>query len=84
MKAMKKEKIAVLLYTILACIVAFISIQLTNFFSLLILVLGVYFATVIPVAKKVNVDSLIKWILSNTFLVYILVWFLIYTLLSNV
>jgi uncharacterized membrane protein (Fun14 family) len=81
---MKKEQSAVILYTILGCVVGYISLALNNFFLLLALVLGIYFITVIPLSKKITVDKLMKWLLSNTFAVYILVWLIVYILLSSV
>ncbi|KYK35663.1 MAG: hypothetical protein AYK18_02760 [Theionarchaea archaeon DG-70] len=81
---MKKEQSATILYTILGCVVGYISLGLNNFFLLLALVLGIYFITVIPLSKKITVDKLMRWLLSNTFAVYILVWLIVYILLSNV
>jgi uncharacterized membrane protein (Fun14 family) len=81
---MKKEQSAVILYTILGCVVGYISLQIKSFIFLLVLVLGIYLITVIPLSKKITVDKLMKWLLSNTFLVYILVWLIVYILLSNI
>jgi len=81
---MEKEQSVVILYTILGCVVGFISLQVKNFIFLLALVFGIYFITVIPLSKKITVDKLMKWLLSNTFIVYILVWIIVYILLSNV
>jgi uncharacterized membrane protein (Fun14 family) len=81
---MKKEQSAVILYTILGCVVGYISLQIKSFIFLLVLVLGIYMITVIPLSKKITVDKLMKWLLSNTFLVYILVWLIVYILLSNI
>ncbi|MDI6825767.1 MAG: hypothetical protein QMD36_01065 [Candidatus Aenigmarchaeota archaeon] len=80
---MEKEQIVVLLYTILGCIVGYFSVYVTNSLLLFGLVLGIYFITVIPLSKKITVNKLMKWLLSNTFLVYILVWLMVYILLSN-
>jgi hypothetical protein len=81
---MEKEQSAVILYTILGCVVGYVSLQISNFILLLGLVLGIYFITVIPLSKKITVDKLMKWLLSNTFVVYILVWLIVYILLSNI
>jgi uncharacterized membrane protein (Fun14 family) len=81
---MQKEQTAVILYTILGCVVGYVSLQIKNFIVLLALVLGIYFVTVIPLSKKITVDKLVKWLLSNTFIVYILVWLMVYILLSNI
>lgn len=81
---MKKEQSATILYTILGCVVGYISVSLNNFFMIIALVIGLYLITVIPLAKKITVDKLVKWLLSNTFAVYILVWLVVYILLSNV
>jgi hypothetical protein len=80
---MKKEQTVNILYTILGAIVGYFSTYLNNFGLLLILVFGIYLASVFPVSKKVTVDKLGKWLLSNTFLTYILVWLIVYILLSN-
>lgn len=80
---MQKEQSVTILYTILGCIVGYVSLSLRDFFSLLLLVLGIYFITIIPLSKKITVDKLAKWILSNTFVTYILVWLIVYILLSN-
>jgi len=81
---MKKEQSATILYTILGCVVGYISLSLNNFVSILLLVLGIYFITVIPLSKKITVDKLTKWLFSNTFVTYFLVWLIVYILLSNV
>ena len=81
---MKKEQSATILYTILGCVIGYISVSLNNFYLILLLMLGVYLVTVVPLAKKITVDKLKGWLLSNTFAVYILVWLLVYLLLSNV
>ncbi len=81
---MKKEQSVTILYTILGCVVGYISVFLNNFIMILFMMLGVYFITVIPLVKKITVDKLVNWLLSNTFAVYILVWLLVYLLLSNV
>ena len=81
---MQKEQSATILYTILGCVVGYISPYLKDFISIIILVLGVYFVTVIPLSKKITVDKLAKWLISNTFITYILVWLIVYILLSNV
>jgi uncharacterized membrane protein (Fun14 family) len=80
---MKKEQSTAILYTILGCIVGYISLLLNNFLYILVLLFGVYFATVIPLTKKITVNKLVRWLLSNTFLTYILVWLIVYILLSN-
>lgn len=80
---MEKERLAIILYTILGCVVGIISIYSTNYLSLFALVFGVYFVTVIPVAKKISVNKITTWLLSNAFLTYFLVWFVVYVLLSN-
>ncbi len=81
---MKKEQSATILYTILGCVVGYISLSLNNFILLLALILGIYFITVIPLSKKITVDKLARWLFSNTFAVYFLVWLIVYILLSNV
>jgi len=81
---MKKEQSATILYTILGCVVGYISLGLKNFFLLLGLVFGIYFITVIPLSKKITVEKMMKWLLSNTFVVYILVWLVVYILLNSV
>lgn len=81
---MRKEQSATILYSILGCIVGYLSLYSNNFFHILLLIFGVYFATVIPVTKKITVEKLTRWLLSNTFLTYILVWLIVYILLSNV
>jgi uncharacterized membrane protein (Fun14 family) len=80
---MKKEQSVNILYTILGAIVGYFSTYLKDFGLLLILVFGIYLASVFPLSKKVTVDKLGKWLLSNTFLTYILVWLIVYILLSN-
>jgi len=80
---MEKEQTVVILYTILGIVVGYVSLQIKNFILLLALVLGVYFITVIPLSKKIAVNKLVKWLLSNSFIVYILVWLMVYILLSN-
>lgn len=80
---MKKEQIAAILYTILGCVVGFISYYLKSSSMIFLLVFGVYFCTLIPITKKVTVKKLGLWILSNTFMTYILVWLIVYILLSN-
>ena len=81
---MEKEQSVVILYTILGIVVGYVSLQIKNFILLLALVLGVYFITVIPLSKKITVNKLVKWLLSNSFIVYILVWLMVYILLSNI
>lgn len=81
---MEKEQTVVILYTILGIVVGYVSLQIKNFILLLALVLGVYFITVIPLSKKITVNKLVKWLLSNSFIVYILVWLMVYILLSNI
>jgi uncharacterized membrane protein (Fun14 family) len=81
---MEKEQTVVILYTILGIVVGYVSLQIKNFILLLVLVLGVYFITVIPLSKKITVNKLVKWLLSNSFIVYILVWLMVYILLSNI
>ncbi len=81
---MEKEQTVVILYTILGCVVGYVSLQIKNFIILLALVLGIYFITVVPLSKKITVDKLMKWLLSNTFVVYIFVWLIVYILLSNI
>jgi len=81
---MKKEQSATVLYTTLGCVIGYISLYLNNFISILVLVLAIYFITVIPVSKKVTIDKLTKWLFSNTFVTYFLVWLIVYILLSNV
>jgi len=81
---MEKEQTVVILYTILGIVVGYVSLQIKNFILLLALVLGIYFITVIPLSKKITVNKLVKWLLSNTFIVYILVWLIVYILLSNI
>lgn len=80
---MEKEQIAVLLYTILGCIVGYFSTYLTNPLMLFGFVIGIYLITIIPLSRKITVDKLMKWLLSNTFLIYILVWLIVYILLNN-
>jgi len=80
---MKKEQTAAILYTILGCVVGFISYYLKSTSMIFLLVFGLYFCTIIPVSKKVTVKKLWKWIISNTFLTYILVWLIVYILLNN-
>jgi len=81
---MKKEQSATILYTILGCVIGYVSLYLNNFISILVLVLAIYFITILPVSKKVTVDKLSKWLFSNTFITYFLVWLIVYILLSNV
>ena len=81
---MKKEQSATILYTILGCVIGYISLYLNNFISVVVLVFAIYFITVLPVYKKVTVDTLTKWLFSNTFVTYFLVWLIVYILLSNV
>jgi tetrahydromethanopterin S-methyltransferase subunit D len=81
---MKKEQSATVLYTILGCVVGYISLSVDSFILILVLVLAIYFATVLPVSKKVNIDKVTKWLFSNTFVTYFLVWLIVYILLSNV
>lgn len=81
---MKKEQSVTILYTILGCVVGYISLLVNNFILILVLVFAVYFITVLPLSKKITVDKLAKWLLSNTFVTYFLVWLIVYILLSNV
>ena len=81
---MKKEQSATILYTILGCVVGYISLSVDSFILILVLVFAIYFATVLPVSKKITVDKLTKWLFSNTFVTYFLVWLIVYILLSNV
>jgi len=81
---MKKEQSATILYTILGCVVGYISVSLKNFVLIIGLVIGLYLITVVPLAKKITVDKLTRWLLSNTFVVYILVWLVVFIMLSNV
>ena len=81
---MQKEQSATILYTILGCVVGYISLFVDNFILILVLVFAIYFITVLPISKKVTVDKLTKWLFSNTFVAYFLVWLIVYILLSNV
>lgn len=81
---MKKEQSVTILYTILGCVVGYISLLVNSFILILVLVFAVYFMTVLPLSKKINVDKVVKWLLSNTFITYFLVWLIVYILLSNV
>lgn len=81
---MKKEQSATVLYTILGCVVGYLSLFVDSFILILTLVLTIYFITVLPVSKKITVDKLAKWLFSNTFVTYFLVWLIVYILLSNV
>ena len=83
-ETMKKEQSATILYTILGCVVGYISLSLDDFLSLFGLILGIYLITVIPLSKKITVDKMTTWLFSNTFAVYFLVWLIVYILLSNV
>ena len=81
---MKKEQSVTVLYTILGCVVGYLSLFVDSFLLTLVLIFAVYFITVLPVSKKVTVDKLAKWLFSNTFITYFLVWLIVYILLSNV
>jgi uncharacterized membrane protein (Fun14 family) len=83
-ETMKKEQSVTILYTILGCIVGYISLSLNDFLTLFALIIGIYFITVIPLSKKITVDKMTTWLFSNTFIVYFLVWLIVYILLSNV
>jgi len=80
---MNKEQSSAVLYTILGCLVGLFSSYVTNGYLILLLVFGVYFSTLIPVTRKVTVKKLGTWLFSNTFLTYILVWLVVFILLSN-
>lgn len=80
---MKKEQTVAILYTLLGCVIGYISTFLNSFALIFILVFGIYFCTIIPITKKVTTKKLGRWILSNTFMTYILVWLIVYILLSN-
>ena len=81
---MKKEQSATILYTILGCVVGYISRFVDSFILILVLVFAIYFVTVLPLSKKITVDKLARWLFSNTFVTYFLVWLIVYILLSNV
>jgi len=80
---MEKKRLIVVAYTILGCIVGYMTFHITNFLTLFSLVLGIYFVTVIPLSRKLTMDKLLKWLASNTFLVYIMVWLVVFILLNN-
>ena len=83
MRNMKKEQGVSILYTILGSIIGYLSLSLNDFISLLLLVLGIYLVSIIPLKKKISIEKVWRWIFSNTFITYILSWLIVYLLLSN-
>lgn len=75
------KKITNILYILLACAVGIVSRFLNDYILLFSVVAGVYLITLIPVA--VRAKKITKFI-SETILIYLMVWLLVYILSSNI
>ncbi|RKY22855.1 MAG: hypothetical protein DRP62_07095 [Planctomycetota bacterium] len=83
----QKEQIMAIFYTILGCILGAISLYLTSFVLMFGLVFILYLLTIILIERETIIRKpveVVKALLSDMFLTYVLVWLTAYILFSNI
>lgn len=80
---MKKEKISLVIYSMVGIIVGYISFLINNNWLSLLLAIIVLFGMSEILKKALKIKEKFKWFLSNGGWIYIFIWFITWIIFYN-